>query len=150
MRAMGSKDKLDDVWEMRDFPVLVEVARRIDAGERLPSIEEVANSIGMEITTAQLAAAALRRVGLLELGGPAEFDAWFTDISPEAYLLTGLHPRGEDAILALLDALKQAETAVDDTDDKAFLRRAGSAIGSVSQNVMANVLAAYIRQQTGV
>ncbi|MCW2572079.1 MAG: hypothetical protein JWO88_2137 [Frankiales bacterium] len=41
-------DKLDDVWITRDFPVLVEVTRRMDQGERLVMAHKIAETLGRD------------------------------------------------------------------------------------------------------
>jgi hypothetical protein len=67
-------ERLEDVWVTRDYPVLLEVARRIDRGEDLPTIEAVAESTGLPVDQVSLAAKALHRRGyvhtLESAGGP--------------------------------------------------------------------------------
>jgi DNA-binding transcriptional MocR family regulator len=134
-------EKLPDVWTTRDFPVLVEVARRIDAGDQTPRVEEVAATLDMPVEQVQLAGAALKRRGLVDA-----FGAWqaeilrFRNLSGEAYFLTGLHPSGDDAVAALVDALRQAADQVDDPQEKSRLRTlADNALG-VGRDVLGGVL----------
>ncbi len=92
-------DKPADVWRSRDYPVLLEVARRIDAGERAIPFEDVAHSLGRSANEAQLALHALKRRGLIVgIGVDVVEILRITDISAEAYLLTGLHLAGDDAL----------------------------------------------------
>ncbi len=91
--------KLADVWTTRDYPVLVEVVRRLDSGERHVMADDVAVSLGID------------RVGLPPLGAPSSAGSsslpaarWplrsrrSTTSSGDAYLITGLHPDGDDAV----------------------------------------------------
>ena len=61
-------DKLDDVWGERDFPVLLEVARRIDAADIMPNVQAVADAVGLPVEQVQLAGAALKRRGARRRG----------------------------------------------------------------------------------
>lgn len=134
-------EKLPDVWTTRDFPVLVEVARRIDAGDTTPRVEEVAAALAMPVEQVQLAGAALRRRGLVETLGALQAEVLrFKNLSGEAYLLTGLHPSGDDAVSALVDALRQAADQVEDPQEKSRLRTlADNALG-VGRDVLGGVL----------
>ena len=143
-------DKLPDVWFSRDYPVLIEVCRQLDAGERTVRIHDVADKLKMDVEAVENAGMALQRRGLVETRG---IDQWrvfdFTDASGEAYLLTGLHPSGDDAVSALVAALRQAADLTDDPAEKSRLRGlADSALG-VSRNVLGGVLTAYISHQLG-
>jgi hypothetical protein len=144
-------DKLDDVWASRDFPVLREIARLVDSGDAFPHKTQIVQATGLSPEQVTLAALALRRRGLIDFTQYAGGDfSMIKEISGSAYFITGLHPSGDDAISSLIDALRQAEESVDDPEEKTLLRRAGGAIGSVSQNVMGQVLAAYIKSQAGI
>lgn len=135
-------DRLDDVWVSRDFPVLVEITRRIDSGERFFRLSSVADELGWEVERVALAVQALERRDLVAvtkvMGG---FGSWHVDdVAGAAYLLTGLHPDGDDAVSALVDALRQAADETADPDERSRLRRlADSALG-VSREVLAGVL----------
>lgn len=60
-------EKLDDVWAGRDFPVLIEVVRRIDGGAPMPSVVEISQALGVDVEQVKLAGAALSRRGLVEV-----------------------------------------------------------------------------------
>ncbi len=134
-------DKLPDKWTSRDFPVLVEVVRRVDAGEDFILASDVAVTLGMDEGDVEAAGRALRRRGLVVDSGSmaAEFDT-FADVSGEAYLLTGLHPSGDDAVSRLVDALRQAAEQVEDPVEKGRLRALADHAGSVSPDVLGGVL----------
>lgn len=143
-------DKLPDKWTSRDFPVLVEVVRRVDAGEDFILASDVASTLGMDEGDVEAAGRALRRRGLVVNSGSmaAEFDT-FADVSGEAYLLTGLHPSGDDAVSRLVDALRQAADQVDDPVEKGRLRALADHAGSVSRDVLGGVLTAVLTAGVG-
>jgi hypothetical protein len=58
-------ENLDDVWTTRDYPVLCDFARRIDAGESIVTAEAIATSCNVDEDHARLALAALVRRGLV-------------------------------------------------------------------------------------
>jgi DNA-binding transcriptional regulator YhcF (GntR family) len=133
-------EKLPDVWSTRDFPVLVEITRRIDAGESIDEVEELASSVAMPAETVDRALAALQRRGLIRVVRGIGGWAIVEDISAEAYFLTGLHPSGDDAVSALVTALRQAADQVDDPQEKSRLRAlADNALG-VGRDVLGGVL----------
>lgn len=94
-------DKLDEVWTSRDCPVLREMTRRIDAGEGLVNTSDLAKALDMEERTIGLGLAALARRGLIgDLVEPmgAGYPLGACEVSGAAYLITGLHPDGDDAL----------------------------------------------------
>jgi hypothetical protein len=137
-------ERLDDVWLSRDYPVLREATRRVDAGEVLPTTAAVADALGMDHDEVMLAVKALVRCDLVSItrayGGGATFD----DVSGEAYLLTGLHPDGDDAIGGLVDALRQAADRVEDPEERGRLRKIADGMVGVSRDVMTAVLTAWV------
>lgn len=144
-------DKLDDVWTTRDWPVLLEVARRIDQGEQFVSPQSVADATGLDLEQVGRASVALQRRGLVEtLSSWAEqTDADFSGISGEAYLMTGLHPSGDDALSSLVDALRQAADLEQDPDEKTRLRIAADGLLNVSRGIATSVVTAWITKQVG-
>lgn len=136
---------LDDVWVKRDFPVLVEVTRRIDAGERHVNTSDVAEALGMDRSDVELAGQALERRQLLKTMGTMQRRVLhMTDLSGEAYLLTGLHPDGNDALEQLISALRQAADHTSDPEEKGRLRKAASVLGDLVGDVGAGVMTAYL------
>lgn len=142
---------LDDVWATRDFPVLVEVTRRIDAGENSPSVDAIAEALEMNVDDVVRAGSALKRRGLAKgIGTDQTPILRFTDVTSEAYFLTGLHPSGDDALSSLVSALQQAADQVDDPDEKTRLRRLADGFLGLPRSVAGGVLTAVINQQLGV
>ncbi len=139
-------EKLDDVWVGRDYPMLREITRRIDAGEA-PRRDVVAAAIGLDDHQAMLAADALARRGLI-VGQRIEEAGivFFTDVAGSAYLMTGLHPDGDDLTSTFIGMLRQAADETADEDERGRLRRAADAVVGVSRDVMVGVMTAYASQ----
>lgn len=143
--------KNEDVWTERDYPVLLEVARLVDQGENSISAETIGETLGMDPATVGLAYDALVRRGLIEGSGTAEHRSlmWAHDITGDAYLMTGLHPSGDDALSSLIDALRQAADLEPDPDEKSRLRRAADSLGGISRSVAVGVMTAWATKQLG-
>jgi predicted ArsR family transcriptional regulator len=141
-------ERLDDVWITRDYPVLVEVTRRVDQTRRPVRPAEISEALGVSADQVQAALAALRRRGLIDtadsraMGGPATVVA-VRDVAGAAYLMTGLHPDADDALTGLVEILRQAADQVGDEEERPRLRRAADAITGVSRDVMVGVMTAY-------
>jgi len=136
-------ERLYDVWINRDYPVLREVARRIDAGDVHVHQDVIAEATGLESDEVKRAAAALERRGLVTLTkdlGPVRF----VEVSGAAYLITGLHPDADDALSRLVQVLQQAAERTGDQEERSRLRRAADALLGVSRDVMTGVLTAYL------
>jgi DNA-binding IclR family transcriptional regulator len=136
-------EPLDDVWAARDYPVLREVTRHIDAGDVHVHQNVIAEALGIEPQEVGRAATALERRGLVTLThdtGPVRF----VEVSGSAYLITGLHPDADDALSRLVQVLQQAATQTSDQDERTRLRRAADALLDVSRDVMTGVLTAYL------
>lgn len=150
MRERDVVEKLADVWTTRDLPVLTEVARRVDSGDTHPSPTAVAASLDMPVEQVKLAAAALKRRGLVDtwdsMGGPQAFTA----LSGRAYGITGLHPDSDDVAERFVQALKQAADRVDDEDDASTLRKIARQVGSVSTDVIGAVLGSVVTKASGL
>ena len=65
-------------------------------------------------------------------------------MSGDAYLLTGLHPDGNDLTDRLINALREAADQTDDPNEKTRLRRAASAISEITKSVASGVITAAI------
>lgn len=136
---------LTDVWRVRDFLVLVEVTRRIDSGTSTVRPTEVAAALGITEEEVQRAGAALARRGLVHIRGADQLPViFFYDVSGEAYLMTGLHPDGQDALTRLVSALNQAAERSMDPDERSGLRRAADSLLSLPSAVAGGVMTAYL------
>jgi len=142
-------ERLDDVWASRDFPVLVEVTRRFDAGASSLRVEDVAEALDMNADDVRRAGVALSRRGLVTTAGSWQVPVLrFTEIDGRAYLMTGLHPDGDDAVSRLIAAVQQAAELVDDPEERGRLRRLADSAMSVGRGVLTDVLAAVITRTT--
>lgn len=138
-------EPLPDVWVHRDYPVLREVTRRLDAGESNVLVQDVAPALHMDVGEVARAGRALSRRGLVETMGAAEVEVLaFQDVSGQAYLLTGLHPDGDDAVTQLVSALRQAADRTRDPDEKSRLRALADGVGGVSRDILSGVLTTVI------
>ncbi|GGF49113.1 hypothetical protein [Ornithinimicrobium tianjinense] len=134
--------QLDDVWFDRDLPVLREVARRIDGGEPTPTVTSVAESLSMEVDVVQLAAKALERRGYVgTLGTAGRAVLRFKDLSGSAYLVTGLHPSGDDFRERLVSILEGLAERADNEDDASALRKTATQFGVLSRDALAGLAA---------
>jgi hypothetical protein len=138
---------LPDKWYTRDYPVLLEVARRIDSGEEYPAGEQVGEALGMTAADVRLAAHALARRDLVAINEDYGGGVTFEDVAGAAYLMTGLHPDTDDALSRLVVALQQAADQVSDEEERSRLRRAADGLLNVSREVMVGVMTAYLAGQ---
>lgn len=149
---MPDADRLHDRWNTRDFPVVVAVARELDEGTRVVSATDVATSLEMDfldVVTAMRALVPGYLVGrpVDSLAGTSEF--FINQLTERGRRAVGIWPSGE-GVDALVDALRQAEEATDDPEEKGILRRASGAVGMVSRDIMVDVVAAVVTKQSGI
>lgn len=144
--------RLDETWNRRDLPVLVEVAQRLDAGEPMIRAREIAKAMTWEIRDVIAAMRALcpayidgRPFNTMQ--GVIDFGA--TGLTERGRRTVGLWPSTE-GVDALEELLKQAADATDDADEKTLLRRAAGAVSSVSRDIMVDVVAAVVARQSGL
>ena len=71
------------------------------------------------------------------------------EVSGAAYLITGLHPDGDDALSDLIAALRQAANEVGDEDERGRLRRAADGLAGIGRDVGAGVLTAVLTRYAG-
>ncbi len=141
---------LEDMWATRDLPVLVEATRLVDRGGVVVDVDGLVRGLGgIDTPDVIRALRALERRGLVQMfwtstpGGST-----VTNVAGEAYVLTGLHPNGDDAASRLVDAIRQAAELVDSPDEKSRLKRLGDSAAAVGRGVLGDVLAAVITKTT--
>jgi hypothetical protein len=144
--------QLDDVWANRDFPVLLAAARLINQGQRNIMARELVQHVEFERDQVLLALdglvpAYLNGKALNSMAGRIDFHV--SGLTERGRRAVGLWPSGE-SVDALIDALRKAEDATDDTEEKTLLRRAAGAVGSVSREIMVDVVAAVVSRQSGL
>lgn len=147
---MTSQQPLPDVWTSRDYPVLREVARRLDDIDEPVPFGDVAAATGLPAEDVQRAATALERRQLVTVSWVMTGDGDFNGISGAAYLLTGLHPDGDDLAVRLVDALRQAADQTADESEGGRLRRAADYLADVPRNVLAGVTTAALTGGIGL
>lgn len=136
---------LEDQWDSRDRPILVELARKLaETQQTLHTDDRDAMPAIVALTPTYLDATFHRAAG-----GQVHH-ATIRGLTERARREVGLWPRADAAADALLELLQQAADVVDDDDDAGALRRAGKLLRSVPSAVLADVTAALIRQQTGI
>jgi hypothetical protein len=148
-----TQDKLPDRWHSRDYPVLLEAARLLDAGEMPVSSDDIAANTGLDEDDVVAALEALHGTfttgqALNSLGGPMGF--FIGGLTERGRRATGLWPDEEHAADALIELLTKAGDEVSDEEDSSALKRAGRLLRCVPASVLADVTAALIRQQAGL
>lgn len=138
--------KLPDVWAARDFPILKAATEAIDEGGR-PTIDDLGKATRLSPDEVQRGVKALERRGLVVVRETAQGLLGVRQVAGDAYLLTGLHPDGNDALEALASMFRQAAERTTDAEEKTRLRRAASAVGDVIGQVGAGAMAAFIAHQ---
>ncbi len=149
-----TNERLPDQWHSRDLPVLLCVARLEGRDAPVGTSDMVAIELEIpeeEATTALLALDDGRYIKAITGGatlgsGPGVLAV---DLRERGRRVVGLWP-GEDAADSLVDALRQAEDATSDPEERTAIRRAWSSLGGVSRDVMVDVVAAVIARQSGV
>ncbi|MBT9273621.1 hypothetical protein KMZ32_05975 [Phycicoccus sp. MAQZ13P-2] len=139
----------NDRWTTRDRPVLMAVAMRLDEGKSISS-ETVAEELNISPSDAARAMIALLDVYIQgsELRGLGPSTVIASGLTERGRRVAGLWPAGE-GVDALVNALRQAEEATDDPEEKGAIRRATGAVLGVGKDVMTDVVAAVIAKQMG-
>jgi hypothetical protein len=148
-----TQNRLPDRWHSRDFPVLLEAARLLDAGEMPVSSDDIAANLGFEEDEAVAALQALHGIyttgdALSSLGGVMGY--LITGLTERGRRVSGLWPDEDQTADALVKLLTKAGDQVQDEEDASALKRAGRLLRGVPASVLADVTAALIRQQTGI
>lgn len=151
---------LSDRWSTREFPVLVEVARRLDEeGEATNEVVvhgAVAEALSLDVDGVEASVRALIDAGYLRREKPgreslrASWSGWHNlELTERGRRAVGLWPSGE-GVDALVDALRQAEAETTDPEEKSRIRQAAASVMGVSRDVMVDVLGAVIARQSGM
>lgn len=145
------KKPLADTYVSRDFPVLVEVTRRIDAGARNVRSTDIASALDRDHSEVCLALRALARQDLLEVKWPMAVDSFgmVTDDSGRAYQLTGLHPDGDDLLEQLSSVVKQLEDKTSDEDDRSALRKFRQSLVELPSQVALTLFTVWVDRNLG-
>jgi hypothetical protein len=136
---------LDDRWESLDRPLLVRVARRLNDEQRPVHTGDAIEMASIVSLTPTYLDARVQRTGD---GKP--YMAFVRGLTERGRREVGLWPKEEAGAAALIELLEQAAENVEDEDDASALRKAGRALKTVPASIVAEVTAAFIRQQTGL
>jgi hypothetical protein len=138
-------EMLDDQWEARDRPVLVDVARKLTEMQRTLSTGDPDTMAAIVALTPTYLNARVQRTGD---GKP--YVATIQGLTDRGRREVGLWPNEEATADALIDLLETAADQAEDSDDAGALRKAARQLKTVPAGVIAAVGAAWIRQQTGL
>lgn len=145
---------LADRWNSRDYPVLLEVARRLDTDASLFDVRVLSDSTSLSKEELVAAAVALHPTYLQgtvgSAAGQGPFSYLVRGLTDRGRRATGLWPDDDSTADALVQLLERAADQVEDEEDQSALKRAGSLLRGVPAAVIADVTAALIRQQTGI
>jgi hypothetical protein len=107
-------------WATTDLPFLVEVARRFDEGDTFPSLDELRQSLGLDVAEARRAIDGLSNADppfmevRLSMAGPDHIGGFATRMTERGLRTVGSWPSPEnivDDLLARLSAQEQAGEA---------------------------------------
>lgn len=142
---------LDDVWTSRDFPVLLEAARLIEAGEPYVFEQPLAAATGLDRDQVIRAIVTLESGGYVEArmnrGDDRVSSATIVDISPQGMREVGLWPSAEtgaERLLAALDAL--VEQAPNEAERSRW-RKVREGIVGAGRDVLVSIAATVITGQ---
>ena len=132
---------LDDLWWSRDFPILRETVRVIDAkGPGKNYCSKIAEAAGITEEEADAAFLALERSGLVRIfkaGGRKP--VFVNDVAGEAYGLVGAYPNPDATVQRLVAALEaQLETAP--PEKKRAIQKVLEGFRQIGENILVKVV----------
>lgn len=143
---------LAESWHSRDLPVLIEVARRLDAGERGLTASELVEPTGFDLEILLSAFTALDGPyidgkPLDSMGGRIDYFA--LNLTERGRRAVGLWPseKGGDALIELL---RQAAEQSTDDEERGLLKRAANSLAGVSTSVLTDVVATAAKVGLGL
>jgi hypothetical protein len=138
-------NELQDTWNARELPVLVEVARQFSHAGTVPSTEAVMERTGLSTADVRLAVQALREAGNLQ--SPTNFGRIFGGVTERACREVGLWPTPETALDRMVAALQHLATAGPTDDDRSRAREILERLTGASKTVAIGVATAAINGQ---
>jgi hypothetical protein len=142
---------LDDTWQNRDLPVLLEVARQADRQPQrlwLP-IGQVAEATGLPEDDVRTAAYWLSQTGLVQADERGYSIVAFEGISVEARKKVGLWPTPEVAADRLIAALRQAVEEAGTPEEKTKRQKILSSFLEGGRDFVVSVAAGVLTGQVG-
>lgn len=147
----GDGQMLDDTWQTRDFPVLLEVARQADRQPRrfrLP-VGQVAEAIGLNKEDVRTAAHWLAEAGLVQVDRRGDSVAAFEGISVEARTRVGLWPTPEVAADRLIAALRQSVEKAATPEEKTKRQKILASVLEGGRDFIVSLAAGVLTGQVG-
>ncbi len=108
---------------------------------------ELSTDLGEEDQQSSLRA--LKARGLIVAGTRGPFLDSVTNVSGEAYTLSGLHPIGDDLKERFVSVLEQLAEKTTDTEEASKLSQAAKQFGALSRDTISGIAAALISAQLG-
>lgn len=139
--------KLDDVWNTRDYPLLMAIMKHVDAvGIPLQSYELETN---LDKEDQHRALRALEAQGLLTASYRGGTPDGVRSITGKAYTLTGLHPDGDDVRERLVSLLEQLADKTADVEEASRIKQAAKQVGLFSRDTAAGFVSAVASGMLG-
>lgn len=130
-------EKLSSVWESRDLPVLIEVARLVDEGGHA-DVGPVARATKLTAEEIQRSFRALGREGLVT--GPTNARGEYfgiSDVAGRAYQIVGLHPDPDDVLGRMVELLDDAIGRSTEETERTALQNVKAGLADVSRQTLA-------------
>lgn len=142
---MTRPEPLPDTWYSRDFLVLREVARRIEAAESLQT-GAIAETLGMDPKVAGRAGSRLKEDGFVKGGESTGAGVTrFTDLTAKGRREVGQWPSPDAAADRLLAALDAAIAKAPEGEQKGRLQKAREALGGMTRDLFVDLVGGAIR-----
>lgn len=132
--------KLDDVWNSRDYPMLIAIMRHVDAeGTPLQSYDLDTDLVEED---QRRALRALESRGLITASYRGDWPDGVASVDGRAYTLTGLHPDGDDVRERLVSLLEQLASKTEDEEEASRLKTAAKQFGLFSRDTLSSFASA--------
>lgn len=111
--------------------------------------DHAAEAVGLPLEDVVRAARALKARGFVEALDLTAEDTvpWFVRLRGEGYVLSGLHPSGDDAVRDLVALLRQAADQVEDPEERSRLRALADGAIGIGRNTLGAVLTTWLTAQ---
>jgi AcrR family transcriptional regulator len=140
---------LKETWASRELPILRSAVRRMDAGEYLPSLEDIRADAGLAPDQMRAGLRALEDAfppylaTQLTMSGPETVGGHVKTISERARREVGTWPSGSELVDQLVAALEAQASDSADPERQSRLRGAAMVIGGMAREVAVAVLAKH-------
>lgn len=136
-----NRSKLDDVWNTRDYPMLVAIMQHVDT-EGVP-LQSYDLKTDLDDEDQRRALRALEAQGLITASYRGDWPDGVESVSGRAYELTGLHPDGDDVRERLVSVLEQLAEKTDDKEEASKITKVAKQVGTLSRDTVAGILSAW-------